>query len=127
LDWRLGLSFLEALADPGFSCGLNGNFSASPSLSDWPSLARRYATALITNYRSNGEVKELGDLTAFRFDRSANQWALVVHPLWDVDNPTGILEAAIRELGAPPEFSDTFELSRRQVSERERLRQVWNR
>jgi DEAD/DEAH box helicase domain-containing protein len=127
LDWRLGLSFLEALADPGFSCGLDGNFGATPSLSDWPALARRYATALITNYRSNGEVRELGELTAFRFDRSGNQWALVVHPLWDVDNPTGILEAAIHELGVPPEFSDTFELSRRQVSERERLRQAWNR
>lgn len=127
LDWRLGLSFLEALANPNFTCGLDGNFGASASLSDWPTLARRYATTLITNYRSNGEIRQIGDLTAFRFDRSRNDWALVVHPLWDVDNPTGILEAAIRELGVPPEFSDTFELSRRQVSERERLRQTWNR
>jgi hypothetical protein len=82
---------------------------------------------LITNYRSNGEVREIGKLTAFRFDRTQNQWALVVHPLWDVDNPSGLLEEAIRQLGVPPEFSDTFELSRRQVSERERLRRIWNR
>ena len=127
LDWRLGLSFLETLARPGFSCGLDGDFDASPSLADWPDLAHRYATALITNYRSNGEVTKLGKLTAFRFDRSQDRWALVVHPLWDIENPMGILEDAIRQLGTPPEFSDTFELSRRQVSERERLRREWNR
>ncbi|MBI4911000.1 MAG: DEAD/DEAH box helicase [Acidobacteria bacterium] len=127
LDWRLGLSFLECLHDPQFSCGLDGNFEASPSLSDWPALARRYATALVTNYRSNGEVIDVGKLTAFRFDRSQKRWALVVHPLWDIGNPSGILEEAIRQIGSPPEFSDTFELSRRQVSERERLRREWNR
>jgi hypothetical protein len=127
LDWRLGLSFLEALDQPDFSCGLDGNFESSPSLADWPALARRYATALVTNYRSNGEVIDVGKLTAFRFDRTQNRWALVVHPLWDTENPSGILEEAIRRLGTPPEFSDTFELSRRQVSERERLRREWNR
>jgi hypothetical protein len=127
LDWRLGLSFLEALDKPDFSCGLDGNFDASPSLADWPTLARRYATALVTNYRTNGEVIDVGKLTAFRFDRTQNRWALVVHPLWDTENPSGILEEAIRRLGIPPEFSDTFELSRRQVSERERLRREWNR
>jgi len=130
LDWRLGLSFLEALDNPRFCCGLDGNFEASPSLSDWPALAHRHATDLVTNYRTGGEVKKIGKgkkLTAFRFDRNRERWAVVVHPLWDVENPSGMLEEAIRELGAPPEFSDTFELSRRQVSERERLQREWNR
>jgi DEAD/DEAH box helicase domain-containing protein len=127
LDWRLGLSFLEALDRRDFSCGLDGNFDNSPSLSDWPVLARRYATNIVTNYRSNGEVIDVDKLTAFRFDRTQDRWALVVHPLWDIENPTGILKDAIRKLGNPPEFSNTFELSRRQVSERERLRREWNR
>jgi len=126
LDWRLGLSFLEALNDPGFSCGLDGNFDASPSLRDWLTLAKTYATALVNNYRTAGEVIEIGKLTAFRLDRKQNRWALVVHPLWDIDNPTGIFAEAIRKIGSPPEFADTFELSRRQVSERERLRREWN-
>jgi DEAD/DEAH box helicase domain-containing protein len=126
LDWRLGLSFLEALNDPGFSCGLDGNFDASPSLMDWPMLAKTYATALVNNYRTDGEVIEIGKLTAFRLDRKQNRWALVVHPLWDIDNPTGIFAEAIRKIGSPAEFADTFELSRRQVSERERLRREWN-
>lgn len=127
LDWRLGLSFLEALDKPDFACGLDGNFDVSPSLADWPELGKRYATALVNNYRSNGEVIEVGKLTAFRFDRNQNRWALVVHPLWDTDNPSGILEEAIRRLGSPPEFADTFELSRRQVRIRETLQREWNR
>jgi hypothetical protein len=126
LDWRLGLSFLEALNDPNFRCGLDGNFE-SPSLSDWLTLARRYATELSTRYRADGEVRDVGKLVAFRLDRSRDQWALVVHPLWDVQNPSGALQEAIDLLGSPPEFSDTFHLARRQVSERERLVQQWGR
>jgi DEAD/DEAH box helicase domain-containing protein len=125
LDWRLGLSFLEALNSHSFRCGLDGIFE-SPSLSDWPKLARRYATELATRYRTDGEVRDVGKLVAFRLDRSRDQWALVVHPLWDIDNPSGILQEAIDLLGTQPEFADTFELSRRQVSTRERLVRAWN-
>lgn len=126
LDWRLGLSFLEALYDPKFRCGLDGNFQ-TPSLSDWPILARRYATELATRYRADGEVRDVGKLVAFRLDRSRDRWALVVHPLWDILNPSGVLQDAIDLLGSPPEFTDTFQLARRQVSERERLVQQWSR
>lgn len=126
LDWRLGLSFLEALYDPKFRCGLDGNFQ-TPSLNDWQILARRYATELATRYRADGEVRDVGKLVAFRLDRSRDQWALVVHPLWDILNPSGVLQEAIDLLGSPPEFTDTFQLARRQVSERERLVQQWSR
>jgi hypothetical protein len=126
LDWRLGLSFLETLQSADFACGLDGCFD-SPSLSDWPNLALRYATELVTRYRTNGETRSLGPLTAFRFNRSEDHWAIVVHPLWDIENPTGILQNAIDQLGVFPEFTNTFELSRRQVSERERLVREWNR
>ena len=126
LDWRLGLSFLEALNDPSFRCGLDGNFQ-SPSLSDWLTLARRYATELATRYRADGEVRDAGNLIAFRLDRSRDQWGLVVHPLWNLDNPSGVLQNAIDAMGNQPQFTDTFELARRQVSERERLVREWNR
>ena len=126
LDWRLGLSFLEALNDETFQCGLDGNFK-TPSLEDWPQLATRYAQDLIRNYRgASGEIRALRNgITAFRFDRTKDHWAIVTHPLWDTDNPVGILQDAIVELGSPPEFADTFELSRRQVTARERLVQLW--
>jgi hypothetical protein len=125
LDWRLGLSFLEALNNPTFRCGLDGNFQ-TPSLSDWPKHARRYATELATRYRTDGEIREVGELVAFRLNRSRDQWAIVVHPLWDIENPSGILQEAINALGTQPEFADTFELSRRQVSTREKLVRAWN-
>jgi len=127
LDWRLGLAFLEALDNPGYNCGLDGDFTSYYSLSDWPELAQRYASDLVANYRTGGEVVKIGKLTAFRLDRLREQWVIVVHPLWDIENPSGILAEAIRELGSPLQFSDTFELSRRQVSERERLRRGWHR
>jgi len=120
LDWRLGLSFLEALDDAHFRCGLDGNFE-SPSLSDWRDLARRYAIELTTRFRTEGEIREVGSLIAFRLSKSRDQWGLVVHPLWDIENPSGILQESIERLGVQPDFTDTFELSRRQVSERERL------
>ena len=128
LDWRLGLSFLEAIDRASFTCGLDGNFAASPSLVDWPELARSYATDIVTNYGGNGDIRPIGPdsrLTAFRLDRSTSEWNVVVHPLWNLDAPSGILSEAIRELGVIPKFTDTFELSRRQVTERERLRKAW--
>jgi len=125
LDWRLGLSFLESMYDSKFACGLDGDFG-SQSLIDWLPLAKRYATELVTKYGGGGEVVEVGKLHALRTDRKQSHWALVVHPLWDLDNPTGILAEAVRNLGADVQFTDTFDLSRRQVSERERLRRLWN-
>ncbi|WHZ29172.1 MAG: hypothetical protein OJF51_003973 [Nitrospira sp.] len=127
LDWRLGLSFLEGMENDQFNCGLDGAFQTSHSLSDWPQLAEQYANDLIANYGTGGEVVKVGQLTAFRFERTRSQWVMVVHPLWNIGNPTGILAEAIRELGGRVEFSDTFELSRRQVTERERLRRNFSR
>jgi hypothetical protein len=82
---------------------------------------------MVERYRGSeeGEVRAIGKLTAFRFNAKKSRWAIVTHPLWDTDNPIGILKEAGIQLEVVPEFADTFELSRRQVTERERLIQAW--
>ncbi len=122
LDWRLGYNFLRLVADPHFQCGLDGQFD-DPGLEDWPELAHRYAEDMI-RFSSKGEVKTINQLTAFRLDASYPVWALAVHPLWDTEEPIGILAEAQRELvslGATVEMADTFELSRRPSRVREQL------
>jgi DEAD/DEAH box helicase domain-containing protein len=129
LDWRLGLAFLGILRDTRFRCGLDGDFG-SPALGDWQRWAREYAEQMI-RFSDEGEiVEDVEGLVAFRFDRRVPHWALVVHPLWDVDLEPGIVGKALAALdgpGAKIEFANTFELARRQVATRERLLEAWRR
>jgi len=121
LDWRLGLAFLQMLADPAWRCGLDGDFS-NPALRDWGALARRYVTDLARF--SPVEQREAAGLVAFRIE-GVRDWALVVHPLWDVDALEGVVGRAVDEIervsGRVPAFADTFELARRLVTVRQNL------
>ena len=126
LDWRLGLSFLEAMNDPSFACGLDGNFS-TPSLIDWPENAEKYGRDMVERFnRGKGEWKRIGPVTAFRFDTKQRRWAIVAHPLWDFDNPGKLLRDVIKELKAVnPLRASSFDLARRPVTVRERLISEW--
>ena len=126
LDWRLGLSFLEAMNDPSFVCGLDDNFSA-PSLTDWPENAEKYARDMVERFnRGKGEWQRIGPVTAFRFDAKQRRWAIVAHPLWDFNNPGKLLRDVIKELKAVnPLRASTFDLARRPVTVRERLISEW--
>ncbi|MEZ4863840.1 MAG: DEAD/DEAH box helicase [Caldilineaceae bacterium] len=128
LDWRLGLAFLHMIHDSTYTCGLDGNF-VEPALEDWPGLAKRYADEMLRFEDGKGEVREVGGLVAFRLDEQPH-WAIVVHPLWDIDNMPGIVHSAWDSLDGPNVkrvFCNTFELSRRQIKERQRLktRSTW--
>src|SRR5262249_21360430 len=103
LDWRLGLAFLAALDDSSFDCGLTGGFEAVPRfLADWPHWAEYYAREMQRRFAPRGEVRQVGRLWAFRFDRSVENWALVVHPLWDVDGVhTSLVAEALDALNGP--------------------------
>jgi len=132
LDWQLGLVYLRAMVDPTFRCGLDATPDyAHPGLSSWPSLARRVACEMA--WRCSGEVAEFADVPAFRIrtaGKKRSPWVLVGHPLWDFDEANGppsgtrlasAFEAALTIEG-PPLCWDTFNLSRRQVLVRERIR-----
>jgi hypothetical protein len=127
LDWRLGLAFLRTLLEPTFRCGLDGRFADAPELRDWPALARGYAEQMAQRFSRSGEVTTIGVLPAFRFDRARENWAVVVHPLWDRNDPAdGLLAEAIAAFGGRDlQPVDTFDLARRPVRVREHLLASW--
>jgi hypothetical protein len=121
LDWRLGLAFLQILNDASWRCGLDGKFEG-PALGDWLQLARRYAEDMARF--SEVEIREVAGLIAFRLDLRRQDWALVVHPLWDFQSLEGVIGKAYDELDGPGASItpvDTFELARRLVTVRQTL------
>jgi Lhr-like helicase len=129
LDWRLGLSFLAALNDGCFNCCLDGDFSgAPPYLRDWPAWAEQYADEMVRRFGGKGgAVGRAGRLPAFRLGPKPH-WAVVVHPFWDTEQPTGVVREAADALagsGVNVQFIDTFHLARLQVTAREQLEAKW--
>lgn len=112
LDWRLGLTFLHQCLDADFACGLDGRFEVNPALNDWPMLAKRYAVAMA---RLGGDSKSRtldSGLSAFRLSPN-HPWVLIIHPLWEVEFPVGLLKDSMDQLGPSTPTVDTFELARR--------------
>lgn len=118
LDWRLGLSFLRAMTDPNYLCGLDGDFDSYFELGDWRSLADQFADQSETFVPGNRrqQVGTLG-LPAFSIDQQNSKWAVIVHPLWRRE---GLMSSM--KLGQEFVAVDTFELARRPLQVIDRLR-----
>ena len=133
LDWRLGLCFLAAMIDPTFDCGLQSSqFFRFPFLKDWHDIAVRLANEMVRRFGGDPSksVRLDGPLPAFRLSEASPDWAIVYHPLWDRESPKGVLKDAFEfyaQEGGKIAFTDTFELSRRQVSEYEWIQDEWNK
>jgi DEAD/DEAH box helicase domain-containing protein len=121
LDWRLGLAFIHCLVDERFQCGLDDEFSA-PAIRGWPDASASAAQRVVASFSGNSEIRRIGALTALRFDRNISRWAVVVHPLWDVETgvPT-IVSNVMAQLDGECIPVTTFDLSRRPVAVRERV------
>jgi len=131
LDWRLGLSYIRAMLDPRFACGLDGDFGY-PGLEGWRETATQLAADM--KRRFGGEIRTFADgmVPAFRLesgDGAISRWVLVAHPLWDWDYseelaPDTVLARAEEEASqdGPVDCWDTFNLLRRPVQVREWIR-----
>jgi hypothetical protein len=130
LDWRLGMLFLRALVDSEFQCGLDGDESAS-GLAGWSAYAQEIAGEMA--HRFKGETGTFHGVHAFRIGMRSNRkspWTLVAHPMWEFDEARGpragsrFYDAymAAQTPEGPAGCWDTFNLSRRQVLVRERIR-----
>ena len=108
LDWRLGMSLLRSLQSASFRCGLDGDFS-QPDLAGWVDKATKLRNSFCNAFQTR--THHFGPLPGLKI---GNRQALVVHPLWDTENPTGLLAEAIVSCGEEnPKTLDTFNLLRR--------------
>ena len=109
LDWRLGLSLLRGLASSDFQCGLDGDFS-TPDLENWVQTATKLRDTFCASFSCSGE--QFGTLPGFVV---GDKRVIIVHPLWNKENPQGLLNEAIAtvEQSAQVRYLDTFNLLRR--------------
>jgi DEAD/DEAH box helicase domain-containing protein len=120
LDWRLGLSYLAALRSSDFSCGLDGGFDEYRFLKTWPEIVDRDIARVKREFPSV-EDRTVGELRALRFDKR-KPWAIIAHPLWNVDSPSGRLLGAVDALSTEAfQIVDSFNLARRPVTIRSAL------
>ncbi|MDK9705371.1 MAG: helicase-related protein [Sulfuritalea sp.] len=123
LDWRLGLSFLRALSDSSYACGLDGKFM-HPELSDWRQQAQELADELKAVRPTTLTVTNEGPLNLpVVVDSGQNHTrTMIVHPLWRLDT-----SAHVRLFGSPNpgerRFVNTFELLRRPLKALETAQQ----
>ena len=108
LDWRLAISYLKVLHDTSYLSGLDGNFN-SPELTGWLSLAEKTRDHFINDF-GYAPIK-YGMLPGFIAN---GRRFIVVHPLWNINVPTGVLARAISEAGGSADgYINTFNLLRR--------------
>lgn len=114
LDWRLGLSYLNAMADPLYQCGLDGDYS-SVALRSWRDLVAKDVKRVQRQF-SRVTARALGPTWAIKFD-GAPAWAVIGHPLWDASNPIGVLATVLKELGTDDfVVVDSFNIARRPIT-----------
>lgn len=110
LDWRLGLSLLRVLANDNFSCGLDGKFD-TPDLEGWLQTASNLRDTFCSSF-SSCSPQQFGELVGFTL---GDKKVIVVHPLWDLYKPVGLLADAVAKVEDPSQvrYLDTFNLLRR--------------
>ncbi|WGI73305.1 DEAD/DEAH box helicase [Sinorhizobium meliloti] len=118
LDWRLGLSYLRAMVDPCYECGIDGNYGHF-ELGDWSATAMDLALQTKTFIPGNtvSSVKGRPDMPIFSLDEHNSRWGVVTHPLWDAGKLFNRLD--LRSNYVPV---DSFELSRRPLHVLQRAR-----
>lgn len=112
LDWRLGMAYLRILQDPGYRCGLDGQFHQYHELKLWEKCARDARNEFLSSFPQY-EKMDWGRM--FGFEANGEK-VFIVHPLWDFEEPSGILAEAVVEAGGNQEHHyklDTFDLVRR--------------
>lgn len=112
LDWRLGLAYLRLLQDSRFTCGLDGQFNV-PEIKDWLKNAADECHNFVSMF-DDYKYRAWGKIPGFEAEyRDRN--IIIVHPLWNTENPKGLLAEAVADAGGlqKVQYLDTFNLLRR--------------
>jgi len=121
LDWRLGMSYLRAMIDSSYTCGLSKPDEQFPEIAGWRERAHELAKAVAEMRPGTVTYRRLSAsglpcLVLKDLDGREVAHAAIVHPLWRTD-----LAAASQLLGPDliekMTFLDTFNLERRPLSE----------
>jgi DEAD/DEAH box helicase domain-containing protein len=112
LDWRLGLSLLRCLQSASFGAGLDADF-ALPDLEGWLEVARQRRDSFSSTFQCS--PRDFGPLPGFEV---GGRQVIVVHPLWNTYQPSGLLAEAQAHAGPGIAHDirhvDTFNLLRRE-------------
>ena len=110
LDWRLGMSILRILANPGYLCGVSGNFDF-PELIGWLDFADEIRTTFCHAF-SACQPTQYGPLPGWTV---AGRHVILSHPLWNTTRPNGLLAEARATFSQDDDIRivDTFNVHRR--------------
>ncbi len=113
LDWRLAISYLKVMLDRNYRSGLDGNFN-TPELEGWVEMAQKLRDSFISYFRDY-TAETWGRLPGFMTRSGLHvRRFIIVYPLWNTHNPSGILAEAIAAAGGHVDgYIDTFNLLRR--------------
>ena len=122
LDWRLGVAVVRLLSDPAYQSGLVPveipELTGPDAGQNWQSSARRLRDAFCGAFPTCA-TRDFGPLAGFTLN---GREILIVHPLWDVYRPHGLLADALAVCTTPqPLFLDTFNIARRMSASYQRL------
>lgn len=131
LDWRLALTLLRLMREPGYMAGADGKFE-TPELAGWLQANHerigQFAASFFATPGAEGEVRLLEPpggpaLPALAWGPDKQHLAIVVHPFWDLAYmPTdswltqviGLARAETNKIpGGQLQFLDSFNLTRR--------------
>jgi DEAD/DEAH box helicase domain-containing protein len=109
LDWRLGLAALRILATATARCGIDGNLGM-PEVEGWLEWARSLRDSFALSF--GGRSRDFARLPGCIVGRKQ---VIFMHPLWDCNRPSGLLEeaAAAADQNNEVRFLDTFNVLRR--------------
>ena len=125
LDWRLGISMLRMMSNSDYTCGADGIFSGYPELTfyingirgTWLDYCKMLADEFKTNYLPKYTILNTQpNNEGLWYLSDGKKKIIIVHPLWELDNPIGWLANNIARVGNISDitFVDTFNLQRRQ-------------
>jgi hypothetical protein len=116
LDWRLGLSYLRALVDENYACGLRPDEATLPEILGWRERAHELAQAIANMRPTSLSYLRLkhADLPCLieKLDSKEVARIVVVHPLWK-SNKVNMKPLLGPDWTDGLKFADTFNLERR--------------
>lgn len=121
LDWRLGMSYLRAMIDSSYTCGLSKADHQCPEIAGWYERAHELAKAVAEMRSGTVTYKRLATsglpcLVLKNLEGREVAHAAIVHPLWSTD-PEAVSKLMGPDLDEKVTFLDTFNLERRPLSE----------